>query len=408
MQGDKSADFAERELTGEERAHYAIPVSETRPLSTGTNPRVCFVIPDLGHGSAEIVNMTLGGELLKRGYLVDFVTITELDKPLQRLPEGARHFLIPSKKLRYLLLPFTRYLARATRRRRRIVVADHDDMPCRKMASSVSRPRSDVGAFHAFRSIWSIASPCPEHEHRLELSARAGARRLSAGVADDLAELSGLRRERTDVVYNPISVSTNTDDAAAEAAWGGWKGPRILTVGRLKRAKNHVLLVHAFEKLLATRDARLMILGLGECAPEIANAAKAAGIIDKVLLSGVVRNPAPYYRSADLFVSSSDREGFGHVIVEAMACGLAVVSTDCKHGPAEILENGRYGIRVAVGDADALAKAIPAALVTEHDREALKQRAAEFAPERIADEFLQILFPKQRASTGTRARFLEQ
>jgi glycosyltransferase involved in cell wall biosynthesis len=82
------------------------------------------------------------------------------------------------------------------------------------------------------------------------------------------------------------------------------------------------------------------------------------------------------------------------VIVEALASGLPVVSTDCKSGPAEILENGRYGRLVPVGDADSLAAAMTDSLASKHDREALKRRAADFAPELISDQYFKLLFPQ--------------
>src|SRR5262249_18705982 len=148
-----------------------------------------------------------------------------------------------------------------------------------------------------------------------------------------------------------------------------------------------------FKQLLATQDARLLILGTGDLAEQTASVARAEGIGDKVLMPGATRDPVPFYRSADLFVLSSDYEGFGNVIVEALACGLPVVSTDCRSGPAEILENGRYGRLVPVGDAQALARAMADALAAEHDREAFKRRAADFSPERAADQYLRLLFP---------------
>jgi glycosyltransferase involved in cell wall biosynthesis len=111
-------------------------------------------------------------------------------------------------------------------------------------------------------------------------------------------------------------------------------------------------------------------------------------------MPGAAPDPAPYYRSTDLFAFSSDYEGFGNVLVEALACGLPVVSTECMSGPAEILENDRYKRLVPVGDADALAAAMLDSRNAKHDREALKRRAQDFAPERIADQFLRLLFPQ--------------
>ena len=111
-----------------------------------------------------------------------------------------------------------------------------------------------------------------------------------------------------------------------------------------------------------------------------------------------------YYLSANLFVLSSDSEGLPGVIIEALACGLPVVSTDCPYGPAEILAGGRYGRLTPVGDADALARAILEALDLPHDPDALKQRAADFALEGVAENYLRLLFPHKSALPRMAAR----
>src|SRR5215469_3582895 len=99
---------------------------------------------------------------------------------------------------------------------------------------------------------------------------------------------------------------TLADGSAAEGVWGGFRGPRIITVGRFGREKNHALLIRAFKKMLATLDARLLILGTGELAEATTAFARAEGVADKVLMPGTVPNPFPYYRSSDLFALSSD------------------------------------------------------------------------------------------------------
>ena len=124
-----------------------------------------------------------------------------------------------------------------------------------------------------------------------------------------------------------------------------------------KHQKNHALLLRAFA-LLERPDARLMLLGNGELEPDLRRLAAELGIADRVIFAGFHPDPTPFYRTADLFVLSSDYEGFGNVIVEALACGTPVVSTDCPSGPAEILADGEFGALVPVGDAQALARAI--------------------------------------------------
>jgi glycosyltransferase involved in cell wall biosynthesis len=111
-------------------------------------------------------------------------------------------------------------------------------------------------------------------------------------------------------------------------------------------------------------------------------------VVDRVIIAGFHPDPTPFYKTADLFVLSSDYEGFGNVIVEALACGTPVVSTDCPSGPGEILDSGRYGRLVPVGDAPALAGAMAAALDDTPDRDALIRRSDDFAPDVAARKYL--------------------
>jgi glycosyltransferase involved in cell wall biosynthesis len=144
-----------------------------------------------------------------------------------------------------------------------------------------------------------------------------------------------------------------------------------------------------------------MLLGEGALRDELVRLAASEGVGGQVLMPGFVADPGPYFRSADLFVLSSDHEGFGNVILEALACGVPVVSTDCRSGPAEILAGGQFGRLVPVGDAAAMASAMREALDQDHDRAALRRRAAEFSVTRAADQYLELMFPSERRVRGT-------
>ena len=147
-------------------------------------------------------------------------------------------------------------------------------------------------------------------------------------------------------------------------------------------------------------DATLCILGEGSERTALETQVHALGLEGRVLLPGYKSDPAPYYARADLFVLSSDHEGFGNVIVEALDHGVPVVSTDCPSGPREILQEGKYGTLVPVGDVDALAQAMLATLHAPHDPAALKARARDFAVDTIADQYLDHLLPGWRERTS--------
>jgi glycosyltransferase involved in cell wall biosynthesis len=134
-----------------------------------------------------------------------------------------------------------------------------------------------------------------------------------------------------------------------------------------------------------------MFVGDGAGRDALLSLARELGVAERVVLAGFHPDPTPFYKTADLFVLSSDYEGFGNVIVEAMACGTPVVSTDCPSGPGEILDGGRYGRLVPVGDVGSMTNAIEAALDDKIPEEALRNRASDFKPERAASAYLSLM-----------------
>ena len=165
--------------------------------------------------------------------------------------------------------------------------------------------------------------------------------------------------------------------------------PVILGCGRLTQQKDFPTLVRAFALMRPRFDARLMILGKGGSSKNdqqernrLSALAADLGVGDAVTLPGFVDNPLAYMSQAALFVLSSAWEGLPTALIEAMACGCPVVSTDCLSGPAEILEDGALGPLVPVGDADALADAMFQTLRSPPDPERLRRRAADFSLER--------------------------
>lgn len=218
---------------------------------------------------------------------------------------------------------------------------------------------------------------------------------VSKGVAQDLAALSGLAQDAFHVIYNPAALGRGRPQFIPEALLGVF-GPLVLSVGTLKAGKRHNLLIEAFARLPVELGAMLCILGEGSLRPALEQQIRELGLQKRVLLPGFRADPTPWYARADLFVLSSDYEGFGNVIVEALEQGVPVVSTNCPAGPSEILCSGKYGRLVPVGDADALATAMLEALNEEPDREALKTRARDFAADKIAEEYLDVMLPSWR------------
>jgi glycosyltransferase involved in cell wall biosynthesis len=177
----------------------------------------------------------------------------------------------------------------------------------------------------------------------------------------------------------------------------------VLGVGRLVAQKDFPTLLRAFARVRAERPARLLLLGeikkakryraLQELIAEL-------GVADDVRLEGFVSNPLPYMKRSAVFALSSAWEGLPGALIEAMACGCPVVSTDCPGGSAEILQQGALGPLVPVGDDAALADAILALMDEPTDPERLKARAAEFSLDASVDRYLEVLLDQAPRMTS--------
>ena len=183
---------------------------------------------------------------------------------------------------------------------------------------------------------------------------------VSKGVAEDILKITGLR-EKIKVIYNPI-IDSKIYALAEEKASHPWilnkDCPVISAVGRLVKAKDYPALLYALSLVVNEKQAKLLILGDGEERKELELLANRLGIAEKVDFLGFQKNPYKFISKSNIFVLSSIQEGFPTVIIEAMACGVPVISTDCKAGPNEIIENRENGLLVPVGDEKSLAEAI--------------------------------------------------
>ena len=224
---------------------------------------------------------------------------------------------------------------------------------------------------------------------------------VSRGVADDLARQSGLPRERISVIYNPVvphDVLARTTPPPSHPWLQAGEVPVVLGVGSLVPQKDFPTLLRAFARVRRSRPARLVILGEATddaATPrrrdELRRLAAELGVAQDLDLPGYVDDPYPWMARASVFVLSSTYEGFGNVLPEAMACGCPVVSTDCPSGPEEILDGGRYGRLVPVGDDRALGEAIVATLDDPPAPEALRRRAARFSVEGAIDQYERLI-----------------
>ena len=350
-------------------------------------PTLAIFLPSLAGGGAERMMLNLAAGVLAEGIAVDLVCADASGPYLSQVPAGCR---LVDLKARRVLWALPRLAAWLRRERPSALLAamDHANLVA-IWARRLARTRPPVRLAVSVRSQLSLAAA-----NEPSLRGRALpwlARRfypwaddiiaVSEGVADDLADCLGLSRTRITVIPNPV-VSDDLDALASEPVEHPWlvpgAPPVVLAAGRLTAQKDFPTLLQAFARLVPERDLRLMILGEGPDRAALEAEIEALGLGDRIALLGFQTNPFSYMARARLFVLSSAWEGLPGVLIQAMACGTPVVSTDCPSGPREVLVGGRLGPLVPVGDAEALALAIAQTLDAPLPAETLKARAAQY------------------------------
>jgi glycosyltransferase involved in cell wall biosynthesis len=211
---------------------------------------------------------------------------------------------------------------------------------------------------------------------------------VSAGVRADLIGVLGLRRDRTAVVYNPVveqALETDSEVTLSEP-WLEPGGAFVLSAGRLVAQKDHATLLRAFRLVRDRTKAHLVILGDGPLRGSLQQISAELGLTEDVHLPGFDKNPFRYMARCSAFVLSSRHEGLANVLIQAMACGAPVVSTDCPFGPSEIItRDGHDGFLVPVGDAGAIANRLMRLLGDPELRQRMGAAARESAQRFRAD-----------------------
>lgn len=225
---------------------------------------------------------------------------------------------------------------------------------------------------------------------------------VSEGVAQELSQITLLPPQRIHVIYNPIDLDRISSLAEKELDHPWFQPgqpPVLLAAGRLHDQKDYPTLLRAFKLIRTKQTVRLAILGEGRERARLEKLIRELSIDDAVGLLGFQLNPFAYMAKSAVFVLSSAWEGLPTVLIEALACGCRVVSTNCQHGPVEILDNGRYGMLVPVGNPEALAAAIEKTLDQSPEPEKAKQRAGAFGISAISEKYLQLFCETQAHSS---------
>jgi glycosyltransferase involved in cell wall biosynthesis len=374
-----------------------------------SSPTLAIFLPSLAGGGAERMMLNLAAGALAEGLTVALVCADARGPYLSEVPSGC---LLVDLKARRVLLALPKLAAWLRRERPRVLLAamDHANLVAiwaRVLAGADARVRLAVSV----RSQLSMAAANEPHLRGRLLPRLArwfypqadDVIAVSQGVADDLVQCLGLDHARITVIPNPV-VGEQLETLAAAPLAHPWFAPEappvVLAAGRLTRQKDFPTLLRAFARLVPRRDLRLVILGEGPDRGALTAEVDALGLAERVALPGFDDNPFRWMARARLFVLSSAWEGLPGVLIQAMACGTPVVSTDCPSGPREVLDGGRFGDLVPVGDAAALAAAMENTLDDPLPAAALKAHAAQY---RIAPVTRQYLAALGLADTGAPA-----
>ncbi len=375
--------------------------------------RIAIVIPDLRGGGAEKAVCNLLEELCRRERReaqeapmeIDLVMVKAGGVFLKDVPPSVRIVDLGRRRAVFAILPLAGYL----RKNRPSFLISHLSHINIIAAIAVRLAGTKTPVVMVEHGILPpvLSFPGKEWWVRWGMKKYYPSAAAVVAVADysarDLALQLGLPEGKLRRIYNPVLTAALMEQAKEIVShpWFDKKEvPVILGAGRLAGEKDFDTLIRAFAGLRRQRPARLVILGEGPLRHELEQTIRRLGIAGDVWMPGFVENPYAYMRSSDLFVLSSLREGLGNVLIEAMACGCPVISTDCPGGPREILQDGALGILVPVGDAGAMAAAMRQVLEAPAGRERLVQRAGCYSAERAADEWLSLLGVRVDAAAG--------
>lgn len=379
----------------------------------GRGLRLSVFLSGLDVGGVQRTTLTLADALAARGHDVELVVpsargpfrslvsprvrLVDLENTLLRLP-GVRS----TKRHRALLSP--PFLASYLRRTRpdALLSASHYVNVAALVARRLAGTRTPLvigQRTHLSRAIRHTRVPGLRRPLLGTLVRRTypwaeAAVAVCDGVADDLAEVARLPRASVHTIYNPV-VTPEVERLAAAPLDHPWfrpgAPPVVVAVGRLVPQKDFPTLLRGFARLLGRRDARLVIVGEGRLRGALEARIRREGLGGRVALPGYDPNPFRWMARASVCALSSRYEGLPGVLIQALACGAPVVSTDCPSGPGEILDGGRYGALVPVGDADALGEALAKQLAAPPPRRHQVRGAARFTAEACARRYESLL-----------------
>lgn len=370
--------------------------------------KILFIIPSLSGGGAERILLNLLKHLDRKMFIPHIVLLKQQGIYLDQLPKDViiHDLKLPEKKQRNIFDIFKIITRMALKLYPRIkpdiVMSFIEDANLIAIMSRIISPHKPI-IFISVRNYSSITQQFKRYRLLKKLLLKKlyiFADRIiaiSKGIKKDLCNYYNIPEDKIVVIYNGIElqrINKMCNEKITEVPHYFENVPKIVACGRLTRQKNYPLLLNSFVKVNRTIKSILLILGEGIENSSLMNLANRLNISNDVFFLGFKKNPFKYMANADIFVLSSDFEGFPNVILESLACGTPVISTRCPSGPEEIITDGVNGLLVSVGNVDALAAAILQILKNKDIKSKLskagRKRAEDFEIKKMINEYKNI------------------
>lgn len=360
--------------------------------------KVTLVMPSLDIGGVERVMLRLADGLIRYGFAVDLVTANGSGPLKSEIPPGVHLVDFQSSRVIKTFPQLIRYLCQA-RPNAIISAKDYQNIVTLLAARVANHIDNIIVTTHIDVSVeWtrnkSLKNLIIPYLVRYTYPWAKSVVAVSNGVKWSLVRMTGLPAEKIAVIYNPVVTSEiliRAEEPLAHPWFMPGEPPVILSAGRLTAQKDYPTLIKAFAIVRRKHEARLVILGDGEERSKLEKLVANLGLKEDVDLLGFVQNPYKYMKRSSVFVLSSLWEGLPVALIEAMACGCPVISTNCPSGPSEILEGGKWGSLVPIGDTDSLAKAILHTLAFPPDRRQIQERGLQFSLDRAVLSYLELI-----------------
>ncbi len=366
-------------------------------LSSQTSERIAFFLATPWGDGAERVVVTLANAICERGLKLDLV-VYQSDSYREQVSKHIRLINLHSSGAMASIPSLVRYLREV---RPKAVLSTIEQI---NIALLIARRLSGVPARIIIREANTTSRMLDTTKGVRGMLYRKllpicylwadGIVAVSQGVADNLTSKLHLPKTKVSVIYNPVALDQLLKNASVpvDHPWFEQGQPPVVTgVGRLSLQKDFATLIRAFAQLRSCIKARLLILGEGEERGKLEELARELNVQKDMLLPGYVKNPHPYIARSSLFVLSSAFEGLPNALIEALALGIPVVSTDCESGPREILDNGRLGRLVPVADPNALSLAMLETLNQVEKKPISQEDLSKFDLDSAVDAYIRML-----------------